>query len=41
MMQPGDYALIAVKDNGAGIDNQNIESIRAFFTTKAKIKGQV
>ncbi|HAL94108.1 MAG TPA: ATP-binding protein [Rectinema sp.] len=40
MMQPGDYALIAVKDNGAGIDNQNIERVfEPFFTTKAKNQG--
>jgi len=30
-MQPADYALIVVKDNGAGIDNENIKGYLSLF----------
>jgi len=40
MMQPADYALIVVKDNGAGIDNENIKRVfEPFFTTKKQNQG--
>ena len=42
MMQPADYALIVVKDNGAGIDNENIKRVfEPFLLLKSKIKEQV